>query len=283
VLLVWNANNTYGFDRVPWPRLREVAAITTVSRWMRQILAHHGCQAVVVPNGIASRLLEREAEIAAAAARLRAEVGPEPLLVKVARWTPEKRWPLAVEALATLRAHGVAARLVAACARADGRLAQLAAPFGLRVVPVTLPTGSPAALGALLAEAASAAEIVSLRGHLAEEQLFPLYRAADAVIANSAFEPFGMVGLETMAAGGVAITGATGEEYARPFENALVLESDDPRELEVAIAELLAHPDDAERLRQAGRATAARYTWDRILDLLLRRLRYFTLTQGGAP
>jgi len=34
---------------------------------------------------------------------------------------------------------------------------------------------------------------------------FALYAAADAVLANSGKEPFGLVGLEVMAAGGIAI------------------------------------------------------------------------------
>jgi hypothetical protein len=40
--------------------------------------------------------------------------------------------------------------------------------------------------------------------------------SADAVFANSGHEPFGLVGLETMAAGGVACTGCSGEDYAIP-------------------------------------------------------------------
>ena len=42
------------------------------------------------------------------------------------------------------------------------------------------------------------------------------YVAADVVLANSVSEPFGLVGLEAMAAGGVVLTGGTGEDYAVP-------------------------------------------------------------------
>lgn len=58
-----------------------------------------------------------------------------------------------------------------------------------------------------------------------------LYAACDAVLANSGHEPFGLVGLEVMAAGGLAVTGSTGEDYAEAYRNALVLETDDPIEI----------------------------------------------------
>ena len=34
VTILWNANNTFGFERIDWPRLRRAAIITTVSRYM---------------------------------------------------------------------------------------------------------------------------------------------------------------------------------------------------------------------------------------------------------
>ncbi|HUP50990.1 MAG TPA: hypothetical protein VM198_00835, partial [Longimicrobiales bacterium] len=36
VTLLWNANNTFGFDRIAWSRLNEAATIVTVSRYMKQ-------------------------------------------------------------------------------------------------------------------------------------------------------------------------------------------------------------------------------------------------------
>jgi len=52
-----------------------------------------------------------------------------------------------------------------------------------------------------------------------------LYAAADGVLANSVSEPFGLVGFEAMAAKGVVYTGGTGEDYAAPARNAVVLEN----------------------------------------------------------
>ena len=40
-------------------------------------------------------------------------------------------------------------------------------------------------------------------------------------------EPLGLVGLDTMAVKGIACIGNTGEDYAIPGYNAIVMESDD--------------------------------------------------------
>src|SRR2546430_1011802 len=71
-------------------------------------------------------------------------------------------------------------------------------------------------------------DVVSLRSPLDPESRRVLLHGSAAVLANSKHEPFGLVGLETMAVGGVACTGCSGEEYAVPGRNALVLETTDP-------------------------------------------------------
>jgi hypothetical protein len=35
--ILWNANNTFAFDRIEWARLTQAAVITTVSRYMKQL------------------------------------------------------------------------------------------------------------------------------------------------------------------------------------------------------------------------------------------------------
>jgi glycosyltransferase involved in cell wall biosynthesis len=76
------------------------------------------------------------------------------------------------------------------------------------------------------------ADVVAVRFHIPLEFSRILCRAADAVLANSGHEPFGLVGLEAMAAGGVAFTGSTGEDYAISRVNAIVLETAEAREIE---------------------------------------------------
>ncbi len=104
----------------------------------------------------------------------------------------------------------------------------------------------------------------------------PLLRAgfcaADAVLANSGHEPFGLVGLETMAAGGVAFTGATGEEYARHLENAIVVQTSDPLEIVHYVRWLQRRPDRAAALRAEAARTAERYAWPCIVGHLIAAL-----------
>jgi hypothetical protein len=52
VKILWNANNTFGFDRIDWNRLESAAVITTVSRYMRQLRRGHGVDPIVIDNGL---------------------------------------------------------------------------------------------------------------------------------------------------------------------------------------------------------------------------------------
>jgi glycosyltransferase involved in cell wall biosynthesis len=116
--------------------------------------------------------------------------------------------------------------------------------------------------------------VLNIRFYLGEPLKQALFRVADAMLQNSGREPFGLVGLEVMAAGGVAFTGATGEEYARPWDNAVVLSTPDPREIEVAVLTLLARTDLAGRIRRQGPETARLFTWDHAVDAILHRLQH---------
>ena len=106
---------------------------------------------------------------------------------------------------------------------------------------------------------------------ISADNLRVLYRAADCVLANSGREPFGLVGLEAMAAGGTAFTGNTGEEYARHLDNAVVLDTADPAEAAWYVSYLSDHPREHQRLRAKARVTARQFAWDRVLDQLLAR------------
>jgi hypothetical protein len=96
-----------------------------------------------------------------------------------------------------------------------------------------------------------------------------LFRSADAVLANSHHEPFGLVGLETMAAGGIACTGCSGEDYAVPGENALVLETQDPKEFLGLFHRLRSQPHAAASLRRAGQRTAKQFAWPQVVERVL--------------
>jgi glycosyltransferase involved in cell wall biosynthesis len=123
------------------------------------------------------------------------------------------------------------------------------------------------------------ADVVELQFFVSDEDRDALYAAADAVLANSGREPFGLVGLEVMAVGGVAVTGATGEDYAIPFDNALTVDTDDGAELAAYLARLQDMPAVGKKIRARGIETAARFTWDHAIDILERKIEYVRLAR----
>lgn len=276
-ILLWNANNTYGFGAIDWGALAAAAAITTVSRFMKFELQASGVEALVIPNGIPQRIAGGPPE---ALVRLVHDclADKHPLFVKVGRYDEDKRWMQAIEAFARLRARHANATLVIRGGREPYGEAVLARAreLGLEIDDVRPASREPAAFLAELA--AARAPIINLRTFVPETLLFALYRVADAVLANSGFEPFGLVGLEVMAAGGVAVTGSTGEDYAQPFENAIVCNSGDPAELAAYLDELVGEPALARTIRAGGEATAERCTWPAVLEILARKLAFVTVS-----
>ncbi len=177
-VLMWNANNLFGFHRINWGRLRFTSALTTVSKYMKHRLWAYGQNPLVIPNGIPERFLEAPP----------------------------------VEYVDACRA---------------------------------------------------------------------LYCASDAVLANSGHEPFGLVGLEVMGAGGTAVTGSTGEDYAVHFENAVVVDTDDPGEMAGYLVYLRDHPEQVARLKAGAAMTAQQFTWSEVLPNLLGKASYLAQRQGA--
>jgi glycosyltransferase involved in cell wall biosynthesis len=274
VAILWNANNTYGFDRIDWGLLTRAAAITTVSKYMKFELASWGVRSLVVPNGIAEHVLDgppREA-----VSLFRKALRGKPSLVKVGRFDPDKNWLQAIDAVGELRGRGFKPQLIVRGGREDyGRVVfERAHQRGLSVEHLELDGSDVAGIAAALA--ACDAEVVELKAFLPEETLYALYAASDAVLANSGKEPFGLVGLEVMAVGGIPVCGSTGEEYAEPFVNALVCDTDDGRELAEYLASVYGDERRADRMRQAGYATANRFVWQTVLETLERKVAYVT-------
>lgn len=275
----WNANNTMSFHRINWGRLGFTNTITTVSRYMKHIMWGVGTNALVIPNGIPARALEPVDE--GAVRRIREILGGEPLLFKIGRFDPDKRWNMAVEAVARMKGMGLRPVFpirggiephgleVLANARAMGLSIKEVRAEGRTVEDC---------LRAL--ESAGPADLLDLRFFLPDEFVRIMYRAADAVLANSGHEPFGLVGLEVMGAGGIAFTGSTGEDYAIPFENAMVLDTADPGEIVGYVTHLQHHPEEKEEIRQGARRTAATFVWDRVVDNLISKLEYIARNQG---
>src|SRR5207253_1602316 len=190
-----------------------VASITTVSRYMKHLMWPFDVNPVVIPNGIPESAL---APLDGPAVRtIRAAAGTPCFAFKIGRFSPDKRWLQAVAAIAELRAEGLAARLLmrGGIEPYGAEVLRFARSAGLTVADWQLPVEDAGGVASALHETGDAA-IVHFRRFLPDQVVAEINAAATAVLANSRHEPFGLVGLEAMAAGGVAMVGATGEEYA---------------------------------------------------------------------
>jgi glycosyltransferase involved in cell wall biosynthesis len=275
--MIWNANNTYGFEKVDMKALAAACTLTAVSKYMKFELAAVGVPSLVIPNGIPPRLLKGPSESHIKA--IRDAVGSRPFFAKVGRYSPDKAWFQAIDGIAGLREQGIPARLIVRGGKEPygEEVMARARKRGLRVVEVR-------AAGRDVTQVcdaikASDGHIIDLRAFLEEPLLYALYAAADGVLANSKKEPFGLVGLEVMAAGGIAICGSTGEEYAEPFVNAVVTDTDNGSELSTALEALVRDPELGKAMRAAGKSTAARYVWPTIIETLWRKLPFVEYLQ----
>jgi glycosyltransferase involved in cell wall biosynthesis len=267
VTIFWNANNTFSFDRIDWHRLAEAAVITTVSRYMKHRMWHLGVNALVIPNGLSADAFLPPAPHAVA--EVQARLQDRTVITKVARWDPDKRWLLAIDTIGAMKHLGWHPLLIARGGMEPhgAEVMRAAAAIGLRVVERAFSRHPRALVQAL--DGLRGVDMLSCCAPLDGESCRVLFQSAAAVLANSGHEPFGLVGLEAMAAGGVVCTGCSGEDYAIPGENALVLETNDPWEFIGLFAALRAHPAQERALRQAGQQTARQYAWPQILQRLL--------------
>lgn len=283
VSMLWNANNTFGFERIPFAQLGRAARITTVSRYMKHRMADLGVESLVIPNGLSADCFEPPDRDAVA--QLRQRFAGRTVLAKMARFDPDKRWLASIDIVAELKRRDRRPLLIARGGR-EGHGAEVlksAQEKGLRVIDRSWSAPGAAGLVEALADVGDA-DMVHLHSFVDPSARRVLFRGADAVLANSDHEPFGLVGLETMAAGGIACTGCSGEDYAVPGQNAIVLETGDPHEFASLYAKLDEKPERAFRMRRAGQQTAQSYTWERITEaVLLPRVELGLPAQGPPP
>ncbi len=281
VTILWNANNTFGFEFIDWARLQQVAVITTVSRYMNHVMRPQGVDALVVPNGLPSDAYEKVPSKQSRA--LRTLKGDRVWFSKLARWDPAKRWTMAVDTVVEMKKRGENPLLIArGGVEPHGReVMQHAAAAGLTVADrVSETPGCKGLLDSL--RDSDKIDVVNLRSHLDWESRRLLYRESDVVLANSEHEPFGLVGLETMAVGGVACTGCSGEDYAVGGHNALVVHTANPEEFLSMFQYLRRHPEDETSLRKSGQATARQFSWPSVVRrALLPRVHMATGSSGS--
>ncbi len=272
--LAWTANNRFGFDRIDFARLAHAATILTISRAMKHLMWNSGVNPLVVPNGIPDDVFTPISDVTQQA--WTESFAGWTTLAKVGRWDPDKRWHMAIGTVAALRNRGERAVLLArgwdgnvAAATHYAELRQHAAAIGLEWTTCdgTAQSGEQLAhdLSACLP---SHSGIVELTQPIAGPALQSFYAGTSAVLANSGFEPFGLVGLEAMAAGALVITGATGEDYVEPYVNGFSLDTDAPQEIVRVIDWTRRQPHRVETIRAAAVATADRYRWPHVVERL---------------
>jgi len=98
-------------------------------------------------------------------------------------------------------------------------------------------------------------------GWVSDEELEGLYRSAACFVFPSLYEGFGLPVLEAMARGVPVACSDRGSLGEVTGGAAVTFDPEQPRAIAAAIERLLADPAERERLRVAGHANAARFTW----------------------
>jgi glycosyltransferase involved in cell wall biosynthesis len=218
--------------------VRSADALIAISRHTGEDLARHTRVARhnvhVVP--LAASLPPSGADLAETLARLKI---PELYVLFVGTLEPRKNLARLVRAYRRVAGRGAPHALV------------LAGPMGWR------PQG-------LLRELSEEAPgNVVLTGRVSAQDLDALYRGAAAFVYPSLYEGFGLPVLEAMARGLPCVVSASSSLPEVAGEAALPVDPRSVAGLAEAVERILSDDDLADRLRRAGVARAARFSWDR--------------------
>lgn len=190
----------------------------------------------VVPLGVGATARAVPEDVAAL--RARHALGGRSVVLTVAAKRPHKNLPRLLEALALIPAERRPVLLVPGYGTwHDDELAALVARLGI-------------------------AGDVRLLGWVTDGELEGLYAAAALFAFPSLYEGFGLPVLEAMARGVPVACSDRGSLREVAGSAARRFDPERPADIAGAIEAILADPAEAERLRAAGRAQAARFTWE---------------------
>jgi glycosyltransferase involved in cell wall biosynthesis len=228
----WYSPAYAAWQRALLPLLaRRAARVVTVSTFSRdelgELLGLAPERVDIVPGGVDPRF--RPGADAAAARRVLGLV-ERPYVLCVASHTARKNLAALAEAAHALAADGVDVVV------AGGHRPQFAREDGLGAV--------------------------RLLGHVDDALLPGLYAGATAFVLPSLYEGFGLPVLEAMAAGVPVVAAGTGA-LPETCGGAARLVAPDGEAVAAALAALLRDGAERERLRAAGLARAAAFTWER--------------------
>lgn len=189
----------------------------------------------VVPSGVG--ITARATPVSAAQLRARHDLGDRPIALSVAAKRPHKNLPRLLEALALIPA--------------DRRPVLVIPGYG---------TFHDDELDARIATLGIAGDVRML-GWVEDDELEGLYAASDVFVLPSLYEGFGLPVLEAMARGLPVACSDRGSLREVAGDAARRFDPEQPSSIAEAIQAVLGDPALASRLREAGRAQAAGFTW----------------------
>ena len=290
VKMLWNTNETYGFEQVDWEYLSRATTITVVCEHMKQILLKRGINPVVIPNGIPEVLLEEGNQ--ANISQIRKMVGTDVIFSKVSRWRQDRGWKAAVDAIHKLNKVGESASLLA-CVGVEAdrkRIAHQLVSYGIGMKSINLEMNSEKSyLGVTfeddstpyseaLSMGSKKADVFNLAFPVPLPFLSELYRASDVVLASSDHDPFAL-DMEAMAAGAIVFVGRKAQGHIKHMYNAVVLDKYTADEILFYTSYLRMHPEKREMIRAAAKETAKQQTWKEVVKKLLQSLESQASTQ----
>jgi glycosyltransferase involved in cell wall biosynthesis len=240
----------------PWVRrahilglrlLRRADAVIAVSQATRRDVLRLGKtdpqRITVIPEGIAPAFHPASAEsIAALRAKFRID---KPFLLAVGTFDPRKRLSVLADVVSRVRRqHDVALVIAGDQGTFAGSVSE-----GL--------------------ERAGLAAHSRVIGHVSNDDLVALYTAAEVFVFTSAYEGFGLPPLESMACGTPAVVFDNSSLLEVSGGAASVVPDGDATAMAAAINRVLGDPSERGRMREAGLAWAATFTWRRAAEKTL--------------